>query len=231
LERGSARLENPGEPIVLLVGDASLRLERGVVVAEREAPPSPAVSWISAAHAETPLPWRVVVLEGSALLTLGEGNHALRAGQEFSPVSGLRPATPLSWSGEEGWREVPGLPVRISEGVRPLGEVPEGDYAWEALFRREAGTGMSVLLRLEDRGVSFPLGGALLRAGDSLVRVRVTVRRGWVRIEAGGERVFSARIAEALRRLPPAAPACGLQCWGGAADIHRARWRRGEEVP
>lgn len=226
LDAGALWVEAPGEEVLLAAGEARIALRQGVVLLECRA--ARASAWLPSAHADQDPGWRLCVVEGEATLRLKDGERRVPAGRqvrggEGDPAEG--PCPPLVWKGEAAWQEVGEAPVSVQAGFLALGEVPAGDYVWEALLRREAVTGVSVRLRLDGKGVSIPLGGALLQGGPGLLRVRAAFRDGHLRLQAGSQEVFSGSAGEALRRFPPAPAACGVQSWGGLLEVRQARWR------
>lgn len=226
LGQGCLLVEGSGETLRVCVGEARVESSRGKVLVEA-GPAGPVAGWLRSAWAAA-ASGRVLVLEGEAALARPDGAFLrLCAGEEADLAAGpVRPASPAPWRGEAGWEDLEGLPLRLGRESRILapGDLA-GDFAWEALCSR-LGPTASV-------GISFPAGGAgwELPVGGAwtgeVLRVRVTCRHGWIRIEAGAREVLRCRFPDLPRRVGTGPAACGLRAWGGEVEVREARWRRG----
>lgn len=223
LLEGALWLEDPGEPLTLQAGGSKVEVTQATLLLEMGA--SPKVSfWLQEALASEGGA-RLVVLTGSARVKGTE----VKAGEEMLLESGVvRPASALAWRGDEGWKGWEGLPLRLKEGAHPLApEALQDGYVWEALVRRlnpEAALGLR--FAAGGKGWQVPLGAP---GAGALVRVRVEVRGGWVRLQAGGTEILR-RPVEALQGkggLDPAEARCGLRVWGGELEVVEARWKEG----
>lgn len=198
LLEGAAFVEDPGEP-------CRIRVPGGVVVTSKgsfliEILPAKAVFWMKDACAAEASPVRIWVRDGSAELRLdsGETTHLLPS-----------PAPP-GWKGEAGWRK----------------EAPASEpYVWETLLgRRDPTASVSVRFPAAGKLWEMPLGAPLLEAKD-LLRVRVEVLDGWVRIRAGSYDVLEARVEGLPERMRPVEGKPGLRVWGGKAEVLETRCR------
>lgn len=196
LLEGAAWIEDPGEPLSILVPGGAVQLTRASL--RIEVLPAKAAVWIRDAWAAD-ASVRIWVRDGSAELKRPDGS-----------IEKLLPSpAPGGWTGETGWRRGP-----------PAAE----PYVWEALLRRKDPSA-SVSLRFPAGGRLWevPLGAPLLEAKD-LLRVRAEAGSGRIRVRAGAYTLLDAPVASLEDRMRPVDGMPGLRTLGGIEVLEeRAR--------
>ncbi len=195
-------------------------------------------SLVPQAHAAAGEARRVVLLRGSGRLRLADRTYPLSEGQEvdLANPSSPRPATEPAWGPRAGWQRVPGLPLRVHDAARELGEAGAAGsgagFLWEALVRRtQASARFGVIWASgdhHDEGWEVPLGAEVLGTGEGWVRLRLERRRGWVRLTAGALEILSCPEDQSSRRAYPRTPprSAGILVSGGDVEVLEARWKK-----
>lgn len=235
LLEGALWLENPGEPLILRAGEAMVQVEDAVLLLERfpRARKTGAL-WLSEALAsEVEAGARLCVISGTVLLRVeGQEERRLEAGQEALLQAGgklrVSPLGPLSlsWRGDQGWARPAGLPLRLEAGEHALAHPAREDaWAWEALLRRaDPRAAASLCFVADGKGWQVPLGVPWGEPGK-LLRVRMELRDGWVRLVAGPYEILRKPLAALPEMGEPGPAIWGLKVWGGSLEVVDSRWR------
>ena len=229
---GALVLTARGEPCEVAFGGGLIRSQDGELVLETLGGVPRLTAWdllLPGALAQEEAEARLSVLSGRAEVLLDGRRTELPAGRS-ALLSGAALVLQSGGPGWRGgaWRPMAGLPRTLKDGTLDLAPAAlPGDYAWEAVFRRDSPrTCVSLRFRAGGQGWSLPLDAGLPGGESTLFRVGLEVRRGWVRLEVGGQEIVACPATDLHRGMAAGEPVLpGLQVWGGGAEVVSARWR------
>lgn len=205
LERGTLRIESPGEKVTLEAGALRVELSDGELLAEVR--PARA-AWLLRDAWASESEVRLTLVRGSARF----GERILKGGESLGP--------PLSWPETGSWKSLP-----PSTGI--LLPAPPSRYVFEALVRkRQDSAEIEAVFTADGKGWSVPVGANLMSAGEGWWRLRVSVDASSSRVLLG-EREVACYALSALshKLLSNPSQGVGLKVWGGVVEVRDARWR------